>query len=645
MKMRSSRKNQVHRFRFGDPIHTDALAEEWREEEISGIYEEGNELQGIPGAAIFPKDSGWEIKIPLDSDQIIWGLAEQMGPINKRGRRITLYNSDVFQHVPEKRSLYGSHAFVMIFHRVGGFSFYLDHPGQTDWDLGFTDPHILSIQVPAPGFDIYSFEGDKPGDWVPQYIQLTGLPYLPPRWAFGYHQSRWGYGSEEDLFKVAENFRKHSLPLDMIALDIDYMDHFKVFTTNKSQFSDLKKTIDTLKDGGIRVIPIIDPGVKVEKGYSVYESGKAGDHFILNEKGEPFLGQVWPGWTHFPDFQNSAARSWWGDLYKEFIELGFEGFWNDMNEPAIFFTPEGVQWLGEQYRQFEERQDQGVENFFTMMMAGAGVSNAVKDYKRMIQRQDSGEKVSLHDIHNLYGHNMSRATREGLNKHLPGKRTLLFSRANFAGGQRYGGVWTGDNKSWWEHIALNLHMVAGLQMSGWFYCGADLGGFGDDCYGEILIRWTQFGLFMPLMRNHSALGTREQEPYALDKDSLNRSRSLLQFRYRLLPSLYSEFLAARIHFQPLIRPLGFDYQDERSLRCENQVLWGSTLILAPVMSPNTQGRVVYLPEKNCCELRFNPEGEAKLRGLPEGDQYIPMPLDELVVFSRPNTLLPLGPGE
>jgi alpha-glucosidase (family GH31 glycosyl hydrolase) len=149
MKMRSSRKNQVHRFRFGDPIHTDALAEEWREEEISGIYEEGNELQGIPGAAIFPKDSGWEIKIPLDSDQIIWGLAEQMGPINKRGRRITLYNSDVFQHVPEKRSLYGSHAFVMIFHRVGGFSFYLDHPGQTDWDLGFTDPHILSIQVPA----------------------------------------------------------------------------------------------------------------------------------------------------------------------------------------------------------------------------------------------------------------------------------------------------------------------------------------------------------------------------------------------------------------------------------------------------------------------------------------------------------------
>jgi alpha-glucosidase len=370
----------------------------------------------------------------LDSNHIIWGLAEQMGPINKRGRRITLYNSDVFQHVPEKRSLYGSHGFVMVFTETSGYSFFLDHPGQTDWDLGFAEPSQITIQVPGMGFDLYSLEGQSPADWVPEYIKLTGLPYLPPRWAFGYHQSRWGYGSAEDLHRIADSFEKHDIPLDMIALDIDYMDQFKVFTADKGKFPQLKETLSDLKKRGIRVVPIIDPGVKVENDYWVYESGIQGQHFIQNEKGEPFLGQVWPGWTHFPDFQNARTRSWWADLYKDFLEAGFEGFWNDMNEPAIFFTPEGIQWLGEQFKLFQERQDQGVENFFTMMQASSGLSNAIQDYKRMIQTQDDGSTISLHEIHNLYGHNMSRATREGLDKHLPEKRSLLFSRANTAGG-------------------------------------------------------------------------------------------------------------------------------------------------------------------------------------------------------------------
>jgi alpha-glucosidase len=644
MPILSSQKNQIHRYRWGNPIHTDALASPWEESETPITLGGGTDLPGLPDFVIKETGEGWELIFTLEPRQIIWGLAEQMGPINKRGRRITLYNSDVFQHVPEKRSLYGSHAFVMIFSPQGGYSFYLDHPGQTDWDLGFSKPDELTIQVPGVGFDLYAFQGQSPKEWVPQYIGLTGRPYLPPRWAFGYHQSRWGYGSAEDLLRVADTFDEKDLPLDMIALDIDYMDHFKVFTADKKKFPELKKTLTTLKERGIRVIPIIDPGVKVEKGYEVYESGLQGKHFILNEKGEPFLGQVWPGWTHFPDFQQSRTRTWWGNLYQEFLEAGFEGFWNDMNEPAIFFTPEGVDWLGEQYKLFQERQDQGVENFFTMMMAGAGVSNAIKDYQRMHQRMDDGRDITLHEIHNLYGHNMSRATREGLDTHLPNKRSLLFSRANFAGGQRYGGVWTGDNKSWWEHIALNLHMIAGLQMSGWFYSGADLGGFGDDCYGEILIRWTQFGLFMPLMRNHSALGTREQEPYALDRETLERSRSLLKFRYKLLPYLYSEFLRSRESCHPLLRPIGYDYNDQRSLRTEDQILWGEGIMLAPVMEPNALGRVVYFPEDDFCEFRFDAEGKVVLSTHHKGDQYVSISQDELVFFAKPNTILALGPG-
>lgn len=575
----------------------------------------------------------------LDPEAVVYGLGENIRGINKRGWTYTSYASDDPNHTESVRSLYAAHSFLIVDGK-DRFGLFIDYPGQLEFDVGYSHMHQLRITPETMNLSLYIIEGDSLKDIVRQFRRLIGPSYIAPRWALGFCQSRWGYASAEDIRQVFHGYRDNGVPLDMICVDIDYMVGFRNFTVDENVYPNFPDFVREMREKNVHLIPIIDAGVKAEQGYFVDDEGVEKGYYVKNADGTDFVGTVWPGEVHFPDFLNPEARQWFGDLYRILLEQGIDGFWNDMNEPAIFYSRSGMQRLKSLLL---EKLLGGVtdEEMLQLGWMLGGLKNSREDYKSMFHNVN-GQPVCHHDVHNLYGFNMTRAAGEAFERLSPDKRILMFSRSSYTGMHRYGGVWTGDNQSWWSHLKLNLSMLPGLSMQGLVYSGADIGGFGSDATEDLVMRWLQLGLFTPLMRNHAAKGTREQEVYQFT--DIPAFARIIGLRYFLLPYLYSEYMKACLRDEMLFRPLSFDYEnDPHAAQVDDQLMLGDSVMIAPVLTQNATGRYVYLPE-DMKLLRLRSKDDYDEEILPAGHHYVPARLDEVLLFIRPDRLIPVSNG-
>ena len=575
----------------------------------------------------------------MEESDRVYGLGENVRGINKRGWIYESKCSDDPNHLEDRRSLYGAHNFIVVDGKEQ-FGVFVDYPGILTFDVGYTRHSELKITASDWNLDMYLIEGEDVKDIVKQFRGLIGRSYIAPLWAFGYGQSRWSYMTADEVRDVVKKHRELGIPLDSVYLDIDYMERYKDFTLNDETFPDFAEFNREMKEQNIHLVPIIDAGVKQEEGYPVYEEGLEKGYFCKKEDGTPFVAAVWPGKALFPDMLNKEARDWFGDQYKFLLDQGVEGFWNDMNEPAIFYTEDRLQEVMEQLGSYKGK-NLDLNLFFQFTGLVSGLSNNVEDYK-MFYHNINGEKVRHDRVHNLFGYNMTRAAGEAFERLEPDKRILMFSRSSYVGMHRYGGIWQGDNKSWWSHILLNLKMMPSLNMCGFIYTGADLGGFGSDTTEDLVLRWLALGIFTPLMRNHSAMGTRVQEAYRFE--NMDGFRHIIGLRYRFLPYLYSEYMKAVLRDEMMFRPLAFDYpQDAHAVNVEDQLLLGDGLMIAPVYEQNAEGRYVYLPEKMKM-VRFKVDGTMEEEILDAGHHYVNISLTDVVVFVRPNHLIPMSSG-
>ena len=463
----------IKKYTYGTPFPTESVTEPFAASE------------GMPEFGDIHLQEGFSFTYKLRDEDGVYGLGEANRGINKRGYQYISNNSDNPHHHEDVYSLYAAHNFIIVSGEQT-FGLYFDYPSTLTFDVGYTRSDELHIFCERADLDLYVITGEKPYDITKQFRKMIGRSYIAPKFAFGFGQSRWGYKTPEDFVAVAEKYRENHIPIDMVYMDIDYMDNYKDFTVNE-EFRDFPQYVENLKKNHIRLVPIIDAGVKIEEGYDVYEEGVEKNYFCKRQDGSDFVAAVWPGYTHFPDVLNPDARKWFGEKYKRLTDAGIEGFWNDMNEPAIFFTPEGVKDVKEAMKAFIDKEET-VQDVWAIGAQVTGLANNAEDYASMYHNVD-GKMVRHDQVHNLFGYNMTRAAGEGLREISPDKRCLLFSRSSYIGMHRYGGIWTGDNKSWWSHILLNLKMLPSLNMCGFLYTGADLGGFGCNTTRDLLLRW------------------------------------------------------------------------------------------------------------------------------------------------------------
>ncbi|MBP5159211.1 MAG: alpha-glucosidase, partial [Lachnospiraceae bacterium] len=559
--------------------------------------------------------------------------------------------TDDSRHTEGKHSLYGAHNFVVISGKTE-LGLFVDTPSRATFDVGYTEHGVMTISVASGAFKLYTItpsDEEKPAESVvKQFRRLIGMSYIAPKWAFGYGQSRWGYRDEKDIREVARRHRENHIPLDAIYLDIDYMDHYKDFTVGGEAFPDLKGLACEMRGLGIHLVPIIDAGIKKEEGYPVYEEGRDKGFFCKDEDGEDYEFGVWPGISCLPDVLDEKAAEWFGDKYRALLDLGIDGFWNDMNEPAMFYSKKNLKRVAGELAEMST-QELGLEGFFKFRELATSLSNNEEDYKSFYHNY-RGKRYRHDEVHNLYGFYMTKAAAEGIAGYMleqPGGAEryrkdppLLFSRASYIGLHRYAGIWQGDNRSWWSQLKLSVCMTASLNMCGFLYTGADIGGFGDDTTEDLLIRWLSFAVFTPLMRNHSEKWSREQEVYRFGSAEI--MRDLIRLRYRLIPWLYETYVKACREGLMMFKPLGFEYpRDEVARRTEDQLLVGDGVMIAPVCEQNATGRVVYLPEPMKM-LRIRGAEVVSEEPADAGHRYVEMPLGDVCLFVKEGSDFRLG---
>jgi alpha-glucosidase len=532
----------------------------------------------------------------LHEAEAVYGLGEKAFGLNLRGLHLEMWNCDPESYGPGRDPLYISIPMLVALRDGQAYGLFFDNPGAAHLDLGRARNDLLRYEADTGELCVYVMAGPGIADVVERYTALTGRMPLPPRWLLGYHQSRWSYYPESRVRELAAEFRQRRIPCDALHLDIHYMDGYRVFTWDAERFPDPAGLLADLRREGLRAVCIIDPGVKVDPGYAVHDEGLMRDAFCRLPDGSLFQGPVWPGQCYFPDFTNPEVRQWWGGLYRPLLEAGVSGFWNDMNEPAIF---------------------------------GGGMPGVVR-------HSYEGQGASHGRVHNVYGLQMARASAEGLAKLAPEERVPLISRSGYAGLQRYAMVWTGDNHSTWAHLRLGVSMCLNLGLSGLALCGPDVGGFAGDCGGELLARWMQVGALTPFFRNHSALGTAQQECWQFGEPHESIYRRWIEFRYRLLPYVYTAAWQAAQSGLPMMRPLVLAYPgDLRTYNLDDQFLLGDSLLAAPVTRPGRRERRVYLPG--------GPWYDFWEDRLLDGEVDVEAPLERMPLFVRAGSVLPLGP--
>lgn len=594
-----------------------------------------------------------QYRVRMSDGDVVYGLGENVRGINKRGWVYESKCSDDPNHTESKRSLYGAHNFIIIAdadNPAASKGLFIDYPGRVIFDIGYLDKNELVITVCSGNFTAYvvspAMDGADGSDnhlysIVRQFRHIIGKSYVPPRWAFGYQQCRWSYMSADEVCGVVDSYRKRNIPIDAVYLDIDYMERYKDFTVNKETFPDFADFVKKMREKHIHLVPIIDAGVKIEDGYDTYEEGRKNGYFCKEADGEDFVAGVWPGRVHFPDVLNEDARRWFGHGYKVLLDAGIDGFWNDMNEPAIFYSEKHLKEVFDKIDDYKGK-NLDIQSFFEFKGMVEGVANNLGDYERFYHRatQPDGEVVVRHDhVHNLYGFNMTRAASESFKELAPDKDILMFSRASYIGMHRYGGIWTGDNHAWWSHILLSLKMLPSLNMCGFMYVGSDVGGFNDNTTEELLMRWMGLAVFVPLMRNHAAAGTRYQELYRFtDTDTF---KNIVTMRYALIPYLWEAYRKAVEQDTLMYRPLGFEHpEDKVAVATEDQLYVGEDIMICPVYTQNAVGRYVYLPEPMTM-VRMKSADEYELEKYEAGHYFVEIPAQELVFFIRDGHRIPL----
>ncbi len=548
----------------------------------------------------------------------VFGLGDKTQGLDRRGRSFVDWNTDAYGFTGADDPIYKSIPFFIGTGGVGGsYGILLDNTFRTWFDFGHRDADRLSFGGPDGPIDYYFIAGPTVAEVTRRYADLTGRAPLAPKWALGYQQSRYSYMSADEVRAIAARLRSDRIPTDVIWLDIDYQDRNRPFTTNPKTFPDLPGLVGDLKKDGIKLVAITDLHVAaVDTGYAPYRSGVARDAFVKNPDGSVYVAPVWPGPSVFPEFTQSNGRDWWGSQYKGFVDSGIAGFWNDMNEPAIFETPTKTMPL---------------------------------DTRHRIDSDDFARRVTDHrEIHNVYGMQNTRATYDGLLKLRPDERPFVMTRASYAGGQRYAVTWTGDNSATWDHLKLSVHQIINLGLSGFGYTAADVSGFTGGPSPELLTRWFEIGAFTPVFRDHSANGTPRVEPWVDGPDHLAIRRRFVEERYRLMPYFYA--LADQNHRlgDPLMRPVFYDYPSALTASCDQSMAFtlGKSLLIAP--PPNPESPRVYdvcLPAGGWYDY-----WTGRRVGTPDptpgsaGDRVTETPrLDRLPVFVRAGTILPRQP--
>ncbi len=521
------------------------------------------------------------------------GLGEKTGNLDRHGQTYVNWNTDAGNNGPYTDPLYKTYPFFIGLHDGLTYGIFFDNTNKSYFDFGApTDDKIISFGADGGDINYYFFSGQNISGIIKDYSWLTGRMEMPPLWSLGYQQCRYSYGTEKELLEVAQTFRKHQIPADVVYCDIDYMDGYKIFTWNKNNFPDPKGMIDQLKAMNFHLVNIVDPGIKVDSSYDKYREGLASHYFGTYPNGTPYTGAAWPGRVHFPNFTDSGVRSWWGKSFTVLTKPGVEGFWNDMNEPSSW---------------------------------GQAIPPIVQF-----------GKYGYPEVKNIYGMQMARATYEGTKQLLGNKRPFVLTRAAYAGTQRYSAVWTGDNAPYDEHMLLGQRLVNTLGLAGTAFVGVDIGGFSGMITTELMVPWNSLGVYTPMFRNHSSVGTEYREPWRFGKQNEEIIKKGIEERYRLLPYLYAAFYEAHTTGMPVARSLAINYTNDSKIydtKYQNQFLFGDNILVAPVIS-KADVADVYLPEGQW----YKASTEELYTG--QKNYTVKAPLTDLPVFIKAGAIIP-----
>ena len=557
--------------------------------------------------------AGWEVNNRLQpSEKVlcwkhlppgehIYGLGEKTTALDKRGRSFQMWNTDPHRYRPGDDPIYSNVPFYLGLNEGRGYGLFFDNSARGQFDFGVQTPGITRFEAECGEMRYYVFYGPELTTVLERYTELTGRMVMPPLWALGYHQNRWSYFPESRVREIAHEFRARQIPCEAIHLDIDYMDGFRCFTWDRERFPDPAGLIADLHEKGFKVVTMIDPGIKVDPEYWVYKDGRQKDVFCTYPNGTPFTGPVWPGKCCFPDFTSPRVRAWWGELYRGLIDVGIDGFWNDMNDPSIF---------GQH-------------------------SDTMPD---AVQHEYEGHGADHRLAHNVYGMQMARASVKGLSALRPDERPLLITRSLWAGTQRYCMHWLGDNYSDWAALRNVMQLVMNMGLSGIAFTGPDTGGFAGSPDAELLIRWNQLSAFTPFFRNHTASGTDDQEPWMFGETCERISRAFIELRYHLLPYHYTAFWQSAQRGMPMMRPLLLAFQqDPHTATIDDQFMYGDAFMVAPIVHPHSTSRRVYIPRG-----RWYDFWEGSLTAGPQITR-LQAPLDRIPLLVRAGSVIPAWP--
>ncbi len=565
-------------------------------------------LQNLAGEVLVEDDPGLGTAFDGDHSTVyktlqegerFLGLGEKSRNLDKRREGFTNWNTDAFGYHSGSDPLYSTIPFYIGVHSGRVYGLFMDNSYKSHFNFGASNHRFSSVTVEGGDVNYYLFAGENIAEVVEGYTWLTGRMELPPKWGLGYQQCRYSYYPDYEVSTVAKTFRDKKIPCDVLYHDIHYMKDYKLFTWDYDRFPNPKALIDEVKGQGFHVAVIIDPGVKIEEGYDTYHDGLKEDVFVKYSDGEPYSADVWPGTCHFPDFTSERVRKWWGPKFGELVEQGVDGFWNDMNEIASWgnFMPNNLEFAYE------------------------------------------GNKTNSRQARNVYGTQMARATKEGVDNLRDNERSFIITRAAFAGFQRYGILWTGDNVSSNESMMLGARMVTGLGLSGIAFCGNDVGGFAGRTEVALFARWLTIAVFQPFLRTHTFVNTADAEPWSFGEEVEEISRNYINLRYRLLPYVYSCFLQASQSGMPVSRSLALDYTHDDLIydtRFQNQFLFGASVLVAPVESDKEITKV-YLPDGEWYDFH---SGQKYV-----GQQivYVDCPVSRLPIFVKAGGMLPMQP--
>lgn len=538
----------------------------------------------------------------MPADEHYYGLGDKAGPMDRRDRAFTMWNSDAYGWQESTDPLYKTIPFFMGLRGGTAWGVFFDNTYRSSFDFGKESADYFSFGATGGELNYYFFAGPQPKTLLSEYTAMIGRIPLPPLWTLGFQQCRYSYYPEERVREIARLFREKKIPADVIYLDIDYQDGNRPFTIDRARFPTFEKMIHDLRDEGFHTITITDLHIKKEAGYAPYDSGEKLDAFVKNPDGTEYVGPVWPGPSVFPDFTRTAVRDWWGTLYRDFVGMGVAGFWNDMNEPAVF-----------------ERADK------TMPLDN-------------LHGLDDGTKVDHRAIHNVFGMENARATYDGLRKLQPSERPFVLTRAAYAGAERYAATWTGDNSSTWNHLGMSVPMLLSMGISGYPLVGDDIGGFGGSPPPELLTRWIELGTFNPIDRDHTTKGSADQEPWVHGPEQEAIRKRYIELRYRLMPYIYTGVEEMSRSGVPLMRPVFYEYPSAADFYGENrEFLFGRDLLVAPVLSETLDEVEDHFPPGEWYDFgtgeKYTDAKKPKRR----------LELDQLPLYARAGAIIPEQP--